>query len=145
MGEEMSRKVDIRTRMSEVQKEFSALTAELKEMELLEKKVTSREKYKDYLYKIGTYGHTLMDPEKIQDVLEEDRETAHLGMSGLVYTGFEAHSQHFDYVMLKSKEEYPRVKKILTLLEAAAALADEKTKDKEKHLKVLLGEHEEAN
>ena len=136
----MSRKLEIRTRMAEVQKEFSALSAEMKEIELAEKRTANSEKFKDYLYMVGTYGHTLDPEEKIREVSDEDRQTAHMGLSGLAYTGFEGRSQTFGYVMLKSKEEYSRVKRILILLEASAALADENTKDKEKHLKVLLGE-----
>jgi hypothetical protein len=126
--------------MAEVQKEFSALSAEMKEIEATEKREANKAKFAEYLFKVGTYGHALDEEEKITDLTDEDREGGHMGMSGLAYTGFEGRSQSFGYVMLKTKEEYKRVKKILTLLDAAQALATEGTKDKEKHLKVLLGE-----
>jgi flavodoxin len=136
----MSRKLEIRTRMAEVQKEFSALTAEMKELDVSDKRVANLEKFKDYLYKVGTFGHTLEVAEKIKDVTNEDRETAHVGMSGLAYTGYKSHSQEFDYILLRTKEEYARTQNILTKLEAAQHVADDKVKDKEKWLKILLGE-----
>jgi len=129
--------------MAEVQKEFSALSAEIKEIEAGEKRDANRAKFQEYLFKVGTYGHALEEEEKIKDLTDEDREGGHVGMSGLAYTGFEGRSQSFGYVMLRTKEEYNRTKTILIKLEAAAALADEKTKDKEKHLKILLGETNE--
>ena len=141
----MSRKLEIRTRMAEVQKEFSALDAELKEIARAEKREVNKEKFKEYLYKVGTYGYTLETEDKIAEINDDDRETAHVGPSGLAYTDFEGRSQTFRFVMLKSKEEYSRVGRILTLLEAASALANENTKDKEKHLKVLLGETSEQD
>ena len=136
----MSRKLEIRTRMAEVQREFAALGAEMKELDSVDKKAASRDRYKEYLFKIGTYGHTLEDAEKIQDLTDADREEAHVGLSGLAYTGFEGKSQHFAYVMMKTKEEYSRVQNILIKLEAVEFLKDEKVKDKEKYLKILLGE-----
>lgn len=139
----MSRKVEIRTRISELQKEFSSLSAEIKEIEANEKKAINKEKYKDFLFKVGTFGHTLEDAEKISDVTDEDRETAHVGMSGLVYTDFEGKSQTFRYVMLKTKEEYVRTQKVLTKLAAVQRLSDPECKDKESHIKILLGETNE--
>ena len=136
----MRTKLEIRSEMAEVQKRFSALSVEIKELEEVEKKKANLFKFKDYHFKIGTYGHTLEDAEKIQELTDTDREDGHAGMSGLAYTGYEGKSQHFGYVMLKTKEEYPRVAMILKKLDAATALTDPNTKDKEKHLKILLGE-----
>ena len=138
----MSRKLEIRTRMAEVQKEFSALSAELKDLEASEKEEANIVKFKDYLFKIGTYGHTLEDEDKVQEINDDDRATGRLGPSGLAYTGYEGKSQHFGYVMLKAKEDYARTKRILSILEAAQALGNEKTPvtDREKHIKNILGE-----
>ena len=138
----MRTKLEIRSEMAEVQKKFSALSAELKEIEAVEKNEANILKFKDYQFKIGTYGHTLEAAEKIQEITDKDREDGHVGLSGLAYTGYEGTNQHFGYVMLKSKEEYTRTSIILRKLEAAAALTDAKTKDKEKHLKILLGEED---
>lgn len=135
----MSRKVEIRTRMAELQKEFSALNAEKKEIESVEEKALARDKYKDYLHKVGMYGYKLSEEEKVQDVSDEDREGAIVGLSGLVYTGVDHHDGSC-YVMLKDKVEYTRVQNILTKIEAVEHLKDDKVKDKEKWLKVLLGE-----
>jgi hypothetical protein len=136
----MSRKVEIRTRMAELQKEFSSLNAEMKTLDGEEKRAQNVAKFVDYKFKVGTYGYKLFDAEKIAEVSDDDRATAHSGASGLAYCGYDNNSQTFNDVMLKSQEDYARTQKILTLLEAAAALGDEKTKDKEKHIKVLLGE-----
>ncbi len=136
----MSRKLEIRTRMAEVQKEFSALSAEIKEIESLEKRTVNKEKYQEYKFKVGTFGHTLEDAEKISEITDDDRETAHVGLSGLVYTDFEGKSQTFRYVMMKSKEEYVRTANVLHKLAAVQCLSDDKVKDKEKYIKILLGE-----
>ena len=141
----MSRKLEIRTRMAEVQKEFSTLTSELKDIEHTEKSAVNKEKYKEYKYMVGTYGYTLEEEAKVRDVTDEDRETAHVGLSGLVYADFEGKSQSFRYVMMKSKEEYARTANVLAKLDAVAHLSDEKVKDKEKWIKVLLGETDEKN
>jgi hypothetical protein len=129
--------------MNEIQKEFSSLSAEVKEMDNREKKAINKEKYKDYLYKVGTYGHTLEDAEKISEITDEDRETAHVGLSGLVYTDYEGKSQTFRFVMMKSKEEYARVTNVLLKLSAVQHLSDDNVKDKEKYIKILLGETDE--
>ena len=136
----MSRKLEIRTRMAELQKEFSSLNAEIKEIDEAATKAATKEKYKDYLYKVGTYGYVLFAEEKIEDITDEDRETAQPGLaSGLIYTGVNSHDG-FGYVLLKDKAEYGRVVRMFTLLDAAKHVLDEKVKDKEKYLKVLLGE-----
>jgi len=140
----MSRKLEIRTRMAELQKEFSALGAEIKEIEAAEKKALNSEKYKEYLYLVGTYGYTLEPEDKIKDATDDDRATAHVGLSGLVYTDFEGKSQSFRYVLLKRKEDYARTANVLSKLEAVAFLSDEKVKDKEKYIKILLGETDEG-
>jgi len=136
----MSRKLEIRTRMAEVQKEFSALSAEIKEIESAEKRAANKAKYQDYKFLVGTYGYTLEAEDKIREVTDEDRETAHVGLSGLAYTDFEGKSQTFRFVMLKQKEDYARTATVLQKLEAVAHLSDEKVKDKEKYIKILLGE-----
>ena len=136
----MSSKLDIRTRMAEIQKEFSALSAEIKEIEAAEKHALNKEKYKDYKYMIGTYGSTLEDAEKIQEVTDEDRETAHVGLSGLVYAEYEGKSQSFRYVMMEQKEDYHRVARVLEIIDAVSHLADDKERDKKKYIKIIMGE-----
>ena len=126
--------------MAEVQKEFSALNAELKDMESSEKKALNKEKYKEYKYMVGTYGYTLDPEDKVTEVTDEDRESAHIGLSGLVYADFEGKSQTFRYVMMKQKEDYARTANVLSKLDAVAHLSDDKVKDKEKYIKILLGE-----
>lgn len=135
----MSRKVEIRTRMAELQKEFSALNVEKKEIEASEERAAAREKYKNYLYMIGMNAYKLSEEEKVKEITDEDREGARDGLSGLVYTGVDHHDGSC-YVMMKDKVEYNRVQNILTKIEAVENLKDDKVTDKEKWLKVLLGE-----
>jgi hypothetical protein len=135
----MSRKLEIRTRMAEVQKEFSALNGELKELENAEKMTINRDKYQDYKFKVGTYGYTVEGEEKIQDATDEDREVAGAGKSGLVYTGFDGRSD-FGYVLLKEKSDYARTVRVLQIIDAVHHLADDKERDKEKYIKIVLGE-----
>ena len=139
----MSRKTEIRTRIGELHKEFAGLNAEMKEIDENEKRAVARDKYKDFLYKVGTYGYKLLEEDKIEDVTDEDRETAQAGLaSGLVYTGVNSHDG-FGYVLLKEKTEYNRVVRMFKLLAAASNVLDEKVKDKEKYLRILLGETDE--
>jgi hypothetical protein len=133
----MSRKLEIRQRMAELQREFSSLNAEMKEIESIEKGAVALERYKDYQFKVGVYGYTLESEDKIVEATDEDRERSSTGKSGLVYTGYE---RDFGFIMLKTREEYPRVVRVYKILEAVNALADETVKDKEPHIKVILGE-----
>jgi len=136
----MSRKIEIRQLMAEAQRQFSALSAEVKEIEAQEKADQNLEKFKEYKFKIGTFGYELQEEDKIKDLTDDDRRNGHVGASGLAYTGFHAQSEHFDYVMLRAKEDYARTQTILTKMHAAQQVADPKVKEKEKYIKILLGE-----
>jgi len=138
----MSRKLEIRTRMAEVQKEFSALNGELKEIESTEKRAANKGKYQDYKFKVGTYGYAIEGEEKIQEATDEDREAAGAGKSGLVYTGFVS-SSDFGYVLLREKTDYARTARVLEIIDAVHHLADDKERDKEKYIKIVLGESDE--
>jgi hypothetical protein len=129
--------------MNELQKEFVGLSAEMKEIEAEEKAVRAREKYKDFKFKVGTYGYKIEQEEKIVEASDEDRENAGRGKSGLVYTGFDGHSS-FGYVMLKERSDYARTARVCEIIDAVENLADEKVKDKEPFLKVILGEKNET-
>src|ERR1700677_1957792 len=111
----MSRKLEIRTRMAELQKEFSALNDEMKSMEHEDKAVRAREKYKDYKFKVGTYGYKVEPEEKVQEATDEDRENAGTGKSGLVYTGFES---DYGFIMMKERSEYSRVTRVCQIIDA---------------------------
>jgi hypothetical protein len=133
----MNRKLEIRSRMAELQREFSSLNTELKEMETLEKAAIARERYKEYQFKVGIYGYKLDPAEKLVEVTEEDREQAFKGKSGLIYTNYD---RDFGFVMLKSREEHARVARVCEILSAVEALANDDVRDKEPHIKVILGE-----
>jgi hypothetical protein len=135
----MSRKVEIRTRMAELQKEFSSLNAEIKTLDEADKRSASKDRFKDYKYKVGTSGYTIETEDKVTDVTDEDREVAIIGMSGLVYTDTSS-SSNYGFVLLKERSDYERAKNVLVKLEAVLFLKDEKVKDKEKYIKILLGE-----
>jgi hypothetical protein len=138
----MSNKLEIRSRMAELQREFSSLNAEIKEIEAEEKASAARERYKEYLFKVGTYGYKIEPEDKIVDAEDSDREIASRGRSGLIYSGFDGHSE-FGYIMLKDRSDYARVVKICRIVNAVEHLADDKVKDKEPYIKILLGEDKE--
>jgi hypothetical protein len=125
--------------MAEIQKEFSALNEEIKAIEHEAQHAANREKYKEYQFKIGTYGYQIDAEEKIEEVTDEDREHAGRGKSGLVYTGF-SNSSDYGFIMMKEKSDYARTARICAIIDAVEHLADEKIKDKEPYLKVILGE-----
>jgi hypothetical protein len=125
--------------MAELQKEFSSLNSEMKEIDEIEKKAVARDRFQEYKYKVGTYGYILDPEDKTMDANDEDRENAHVGMSGLVYTSMSANSD-YACVMLKEKTDHARAKNVLVKLDAVQKLKDEKVKDKEPFIKILLGE-----
>lgn len=135
----MSRKVEIRSRMAELQREFSTLNSEMKDIEHEEKTAAARNTYKDYKFKIGTHGYKVDAEEKIEEATDGDREVAGAGKSGLVYTGFDRHSS-FGYVMLKERQDYARAARVCEIINAVENLASDEVKDKEPHIKIILGE-----
>ena len=135
----MSRKLEIRTRMAELQREFSTLNTEIKDIEHEEKTYAARERYKDYKFKVSTHAYVVDPAEKITEATDADREDASAGKSGLVYTGFDYHSS-FGYIMLKEREDYARAARVCAIIDAVEHLVDEKVKDKEPYLKIILGE-----
>jgi hypothetical protein len=135
----MSRKLEINTRMQTLQKEFSELNAEKKEIEDIERRAIRSERYKDFLFKVGVNGYSLEDAEKIGDVTDEDRETAELGNSGVLHTP-PVRGSEFYYVLMKDKSEHTRLKTLLLRLNAAERILSKDEKDKKKHISVLLGE-----
>jgi hypothetical protein len=135
----MSRKLEIRTRMAELQKEFSSLNEEMEGIKKEEKAIATREKYKDYLFKVGVHSYKVEPEEGIQEATDSDREVANMGKSGMVYTGFGGHSD-FGYVMMKDRSEYSRVVRVMAIIDAVEHLASDAVKDKEPYIKIILGE-----
>ena len=135
----MNKKTEIRTRMAELHKEYAAKAAELKELEEFEGKAILRERYKEYLFKVFSEGSFPAEP-KFEDVTDEDREHGNLS----VRTGVAFSSGFNDgaYLLLKSKEEYPRIKLLYDRIEAYKKLEDKtmSVADKETQIKILLGE-----
>lgn len=132
-----NRKLEIRKRMAELQAEYSKLNVEVKDLDEVDRRAASHEKYKDYKYKVGMYGAKLYDEEQIQEVSDLDREEATVGKSGITYTNSETRDGYC-CLMMKEKEEYHRFKLLLERLNAASAINE--GKDKEHNIKVLLGE-----
>lgn len=135
----MNRKLEIRTRMAELQKEFSSLNDEIKAIENEEKAAVARTRYAEYKFKVGTYGYQVDTEDKIVEATDEDREDAGTGKSGLVYSGFDSGS-NYGFIMMKDKSEYQRVVRICQIIDAVEHLVDEKVKDKEPYIKIILGE-----
>jgi hypothetical protein len=125
--------------MAELAKEHGKLNAELKDMDEVERRAKSHELFKEFKYKIGAYGYKLYKEEEISEVIDDDRERSATGQSGLTYCDVD-HSDGLCYVMMKEKEEYPRIKLLFDRLEAAGKLTDKTEKEKEKYVKILLGE-----
>jgi hypothetical protein len=139
----MSRKLEIRSRMQELNREWAGLNDELKTMEREEKTAATLEKYKDYKFKVGTYGYKITAEDKLEEATNADREQASRGKSGLVYTGFDGHSD-FGWIMLKEKTEYARVARVCQIIDAVEHLANDKIQDKEPYIKIVLGETDEV-
>lgn len=133
----MSRKVDIRTKMAELQREYSGLTAELKEIEELEKKAVLRERYKEYKHKVFVYSSADKDPKFI-DLTDEDREQISTSeRTGIPFTGQFTEGA---YMVVRDEAEYMRNMKLFAILEAVKVLEEKKSSDKEKHIKIILSE-----
>lgn len=132
-----NRKLEIRKRMAELQAEFSKLNVEVKDLDEVDRRAASHEKYKEYKFKVGMYGSRLYDEEQIQEVSDRDREEAVVGKSGITYTNSET-KDGYCCLMMKEKTEYVRLKTLLERLNAAALINE--GKDKERNIKIILGE-----
>ena len=135
---EQNRKLEIRKQMAELQQQFSKLNVELKDIEEVDRRAASHAKYAEYKFKIGMYGSKLYDEEQIQEVSNLDREEATIGSSGFVYTNSET-KDGYCCLMMKDKSEYSRIKLLIERLEAANMIG-KNDKDKEKYIKIILGE-----
>lgn len=132
-----TRKLEIRKRMAELHQEFHALNVEVKDLDEVDRRLASHETYKDYKFKVGMYGSRLYAEDQIQEVSDRDREEAQVGKSGIAYTNTET-KDGYCCLMMKEKSDYSRFKLLLERLNAAAGINE--GKDKEKNIKVLLGE-----
>lgn len=133
----MSRKKEIQARMVELQKEFSELNAEKKEIDEIEKSAQLCERYKDYHFKVFVTGRLTDDP-KWEEITDGDREIATTGQKlGLIYSG---NFNEGAWLLFKTKEEYPRIKSLIDRLYAFEALNDKNCTDREAQVKIVLGE-----
>ena len=139
-----SRKLEINTRMQELQKEFAELNAEKKEIEDIEKRARLGERNKEFLFKIGSHGYELETEDKVIEADDEDREIATTGSAGITYTPPIKNSDYY-YVLLKSKEEYTKLNVLFQRLDAARHVFDKDEQDKKKYVSILLGENDEQN
>lgn len=143
----MSRKVDIRTKMAELQREYSELNGELKELVSAEERGSKLERFKDYKFKVGAVGYSLYEEDKIEDLTDDDKALAEVGQkTGIPFIDAQS-NQGFFYAMLKDREEHKRVKLLFARLEAFDRLTggdkykerlDAKVRDE--LIKVILGE-----
>jgi hypothetical protein len=133
-------KLELRTKMQHHQREWAGLNEQLKVIQKQEELDATLERYKDYKYKIGTYGYKVTAEEKIEEATDGDREVAGRGKSGLVYTGFDG--REFGWILMKEKSDYARVARVCQIIDAVEHLADDKIQDKEPYIKIVLGEVE---
>lgn len=132
-------KLELKTRMQQLQREWAELNGELKAIQKDEELAATLEYYKDYKFKVGTHGYKIDGEDKIQEATDDDRRISGRGKSGLVYSGFDSHSD-FGWIMLKEKSDYPRTARVAQIIDAVEKLADDKIKDKEPYIKIVLGE-----
>src|ERR1035437_9314739 len=118
-----NKRLELRSRMAELAKEHQKLNAELKDIDEVERRAKAHELFKDYLFKIGAVGYSLYKEEEIAVVTNDDRERTATGASGLTYCDVD-HTDGLCYVMMKSKEEYHRIKTLFNRLAAAQKIAD---------------------
>lgn len=136
-------KLELRSRMQVLQREWAGLNEQLKIMQKQEELDATLERYKDYKFKVGTYGYKVTAEDKVEEATDGDREIASRGKSGLVYSGFEGHSD-FGWIMMKEKTDYPRIARVCQIIDAVEKLADDKIQDKEPYIKIVLGETNNA-
>jgi hypothetical protein len=133
------RKMELRTKLRDIQKEYSAINAELKELDDASRKANQLEKYKDFYFKVGCHGR-LQTPETITDLTDDHRLLGVDGQNtGLAYVDLGT-QDGFCYVMLKSKEDYAYANTLLNRISAVDAIKNKDEKDKALHIKVLMGE-----
>jgi hypothetical protein len=128
--------------MQEIQKEFKELTDEKKEIEEIERRARLGERNKEFLFKIGSHGYELETEDKITETNDDDREVASTGSAGITYTPPVKNSDYY-HILLKSKDEYPRLQVLFSRLNAAKRIFDKEEENKKKYVAVLLGESNE--
>jgi hypothetical protein len=142
----MSTKQEIRLRMGELQKEYSTLAAELKQLDAAEKQGRNLEKFKDYTLKVFAYGYSVQEDAKLLEVTDDDRALGRLGRTGIAFVEDPSDTSGLSssgyFIMLKSADELPRIKLLFERMNAAERIRDEKETETPKFVKVLLGETE---
>jgi hypothetical protein len=138
-----SRKLEINTRMQELQKEFKELSDEKKEIEDIERRARLGERNKEFAFKVGAHTYELEGEDKVVEATDEDREVATTGSSGITYTPPVKNSDYY-HILLKSKDEYPRLSVLFKRLNAARNFFDKESEaDKALCVKIVLGEDSE--
>jgi hypothetical protein len=133
----MNARLEIRTKMAALNKEYAALAAEVKVLDEQEKRETNRAKFKDYVHKILVSGTHIDAEPTVYAVSDEDRDTAR---EGRIFVVSEQNKDGSCFLMLKTLDDLPRVQLLFTRLQAAEKILDKKEQDIETQVKILLGE-----
>lgn len=134
---EVNKKLELRSKMAELHKAYLSAATELKELEEVEKKAVLRKEFSEYKHKVFI-ATTLPEEPVFEEVNDEDREHAKYSEKTAVVLsgGFNDGS----YLLLKTKEDYNKVKLLYARIAAVKALEDKNSPDKSKYVKIILGE-----
>ncbi len=129
-------RIDIRTKMAELQREYSKLASDLKVFDEEEKAKVNIEQFKDYTLKVLVNKTQIDDEPTLYPVLDEDRKDATV-WNTLVVT--DNNKDGSSYILLKTADELARVQLLFKRLDAAIKMTN-KGPEPEKYIKILLGE-----
>jgi|GEM_PF-6986500 len=138
-------KQEIQSRIMEVQKEYSDLSARLKEIQAEEKRSRARSMFGEYKLKVSWYGD-IHEEAKIMESTDEDFKIAEFDEIGQPMAVYPGGMGTFDaYVLIKSEEDLPRLKDVYRRLNAARTLLSGKkdklpSKNRDKMVAQLMGE-----
>lgn len=132
----MSRKQDVQKRIMRVQKLYGALSAELKQIQADEKLARDMERFKEYKFKVILTEKGLT--EDVSDLLEKDYGDCFFDADSLAYLKYPT-SKTKDYLLLKSQDDLPRMKRLFEVRWATHYLRE--GVQPEKQIAVILGEN----
>lgn len=133
----MDKKVELRTKMAQLHREYADTATQLKEIEESEKKAALKQKFKEYTYKVFI-GKSFPSEPIFLEVTDEDREYARISdNTGVAFCDL---FKDGSCVLVRNKEEYSRAKTLYDRIMACNALQDQNELDKQKYVKILLGE-----
>ena len=135
-----NKKAELRAQMAQLHSQYVAIVGELKELEASDERSAKRDRYKDFAVKV-LVGDSMPDEPSFEPVTDEDRETS--TFSNVMQAPFSGNFKTgAAYLLLKSEQEYVRLKLLHDRIKAANDIQDPKSEEdlRVRCIRTILGE-----